>query len=198
MTYRSGFLAVYTALLMSLCFACENTERNPQTEGPAKNTLRDSVETEEVAVKVLAGDDTTLESNSLMNSMAPKWSVQEVLRKYPEAEITNKEAVPNRHTDGQIDTLITIKSDSTIFQFYSLQDRDLLQTATLSKAGIALGNGLEVGMTAEEVTNHIEPLQGRKAVPQSILIRAEQAPTSIRLRFRQNRLSYIDYQGYVD
>ncbi len=198
MIYKSGVLAIYAAMVMYLCFACENTERNPQTEGPAKNTLRDSVDTEDVAVIVMAGADTTLQSNSLMNTMAPKWSVQEVLRKYPEAEITNKEAVPNRHTDGQVDTLITIKSDSTIFQFYSLADRDLLQMATLSKEGITLGNGLEVGMTAEEVTRHIEPLQGRKSVPQSILIRAEQAPTSIRLRFKQNRLSSIDYQGYVD
>ncbi|AHM60657.1 hypothetical protein D770_12000 [Flammeovirgaceae bacterium 311] len=199
MIFRSIIQAFLISMVIGLCLACENTERNSQTDAPAPNTmLDDSVSSEEFSVQVRAGADTSIQSNSLMDKLMPKWTVQEVLRKMPEAKITKREAVPNRHIDGQVDTLITIKSDSTIFQFYSLPDQDMLQTATLSKSGIAFGGGLEVGMKPQEVAERIEALQGKKTVPQTILIRAEQAPTSIRLRFRQNRLSYIDYQGYVD
>lgn len=185
-------------LFLYLFIACDSQERNPQTEGPAKNTLLDSIATEEVAVAVMAGADTTIQDNNLMNSLVPQWTVQEVMRKIPEAKITNKEAVPNRHVQGQVDTLVTIKSDSTIFQFYSMPGKDMLQSATLTKGGVTLGEGLEVGMTAEEVAQRIQPLQQKKAIPQTILIRAEQAPTSLRLRFKQNHLTFIQYDGYVD
>ena len=74
-------LVISSFLLLFLFVACDSGERNPQTEGPAKNTMRDSIATEEVAVAVMAGADTTIQDNSLMNSLAPQWTVQEVDRK---------------------------------------------------------------------------------------------------------------------
>lgn len=191
-----------TVLVLFLLFwsiaACDSRERNAQTEAPAKNTMADTASVEEGAVKVMAGADTSLHNNSLISSLSPNWTVEEVLRKIPEARITKREAVPNRHIQGQIDSLITIKSDSTIFQFYQLPDEAMLQTATLTKKGVAIGSGIEVGMSAEEVARRLPPLQNQKSIPQTILIRSEISPISIRLRFKQNRLSYIQYDGYVD
>lgn len=187
-------------MLLSLwsVVACDSQERNSQTDGPAYNTMVDSVGVEAGEMKVMAGADTTLQNNSLINSLAPQWTVQEILRKIPEAKITKREAVPNRHIEGQIDSLITIKSDSSIFLFYQLTDNAMLQSATLTKKGIAFGAGLEIGMSAEEVADRIPGLAQNNAIPQTILIRSEQTPTSMRLRFKQNRLSYIQYDGYVD
>lgn len=185
-------------LLTSLLFSCENRDRKTQLQPPEISPTAEPLDPEEVAVQVISGDDTTLQSNSIMSSLMPAWSVGEVLRKMPEAEIQNKEPVPNRHIEGQIDTLVTIKSDSAIFQFYSLPQEDLLRAATLTKGGISIGGGIEVGMLAEEVASRIPPLQGKKAIPQTIIIRSEHTPTSIRLRFEKNRLAFIEYNGYVD
>lgn len=185
-------------LLGCLLFACDNKDRKTQLQPPEISPTAEPLAPEDVAVQVIAGDDTTIQSNSLMNSLVPEWSVQEVLRKVPEAKIQHKEAVPNRHIQGQVDTLVTVKSDSTIFQFYSLPTQDMLQSATLSKGGISIGSGIEIGMLAEEVAQRIPLLKGKKAIPQTIIIRAEQTPTSIRLRFKNNRLAFIDYKGYVD
>ncbi len=194
--FRSvGIIMLFTGLL----FACENTERNTQTNKPVPNTLqKDTAAIDASALRVKAGADTTIQNNTLMNSLAPQWTVQEVLRKIPKAKITKKEATPNRHIEGQIDSLITIKSDSTIFMFYSVQGKDMLQSATLNSHGIALANGIEVGMSATEVIGLLEGMEGVKEVPQSILIRAEQTPTSLRMRFEENRLDFIQYDGYVD
>lgn len=187
-------------MLAILLLSCEGGERQTQLQPPEISPTEDTSlpEPDEVAVNVMAGADTTIQSNSIMNMLVPDLTVEKVLNKLPEAKITRKQPYPNVHVQGQVDTIVTIKSDSTIFQFYRLPDSDMLQTATLSKGGVKMGSGLEVGMTAEEVANLIPPLKNKKTIPQTILIKAEQTPTAFRLRFEKNRLSYIHYDGYVD
>lgn len=186
------------ALLLLLLLACENKDRKTQLQPPVINPVYESLDPHEVAVQVIAGDDTTLQSNALMNSLLPDYSVAQVLQELPDAEITQRQPTPNRHIQGQVDTLITIKSDSAIFQFYSMPNEELLRSFTLSRKGISLGQGLEIGMLAEEVARRLPPLRGRKAIPQTLIIRAEQVPSSIRLRFEKNRLAFAEYDGYVD
>lgn len=193
---------IIAAALLLIAFlglpGCEEGERKAQLPENGADTVRNDNQSPEVTIQVRSGSDTTIMSNHLMNSLAPELTVEEVLRRMPDAKISRREPYPNRHIQGQIDTLVTIKSDSSIFKFYSMANQDLLQSATLKKAGVAIGAGLEVGMTTDEVVQRMPVFQGKSTIPQSILIRAEQAPTTIRLRFRRNRVEYIHYEGYVD
>jgi hypothetical protein len=191
----SGFLLL---LVLGATLSCDNPDRKAQLPQNGADTLHNNNQAPDVNIQVRAGADTTIQSNQLMNSLAPELTVKEVLRRLPEAKVSRREPYPNRHIQGQIDTLVTIRSDSSIFKFYSMANKDLLQSATLKKAGVPFGSGLEVGMTTDEVARHIPAFQGQASIPQSILIRAEQAPTTLRLRFRRNRVEYIQYEGYVD
>ncbi|MBW3545557.1 MAG: hypothetical protein KY428_08185 [Bacteroidetes bacterium] len=186
-------------ILLGGVFACENTVRNEQTDNPVPNTLQEDTAAQKAGtVNVRAGADTTIQSNSLMHILMPQWTVAEVLRMIPEAKITKSEPVPNRHIQDQMDTLVTIKSDSTVFQFYRVKGKDMLKSATLNSRGLTLANGIEIGMKPEEAIRLIPTMKGKKNIPQSLLIRTDQTPASIRLQFQQKRLAFIRIDGYVD
>ncbi|EMR01444.1 hypothetical protein [Cesiribacter andamanensis] len=197
MAVRTPFFAASLLLLLAGSTACENTERKVQAP-VAIGAEEADPEAAAVRLQVRAGADTTITSDQLMQRLMPELTVEGVLSRMPEAEVTRRQPQPNRHIPGQIDTLVTVKSDSSLFEFYSLAIKDMLQSATLRKPGVAMGSGLEVGMTTDEVARRIPDLQQLRDMPQSLIIRAEQTPVSLRLRFRHNRLEYMQYEGYVD
>lgn len=185
--------------LLAGVFACEGTVRNEQTDSMVPNTLQeDTAARKAFEVIVKAGADTTMQDSSLMRVLMPQWTMAEVLRKIPQAKITKSEPTPNRHAKNQMDTLVTIKSDSMVFQFYRVKGKDMLKSATLNTSGVSLANGIQVGMRPEEVVRLLPPMEGKKNIPQSLLIRTDQTPASIRLRFQKNRLAYIRIEGYID
>lgn len=148
-----------------------NTEKeelqNPQPEG---------------GVFIKQGVDTLLQSDSLLNSFAPSWSVAEALASLPDAAITERKAVQNRHVSGQIDTLLELGNGRSEVHFYRLPNQDLLQYANIQDAALPFGKGLVVGVSADALAQLLPPLSGKDTLPEQIVLEGKLVPRSLKIR----------------
>lgn len=193
-----------------LCFfllltACDGSPNGGSPNGGSRNgnsTNGSEGETRAASqnVYVRSGTDTLLTSDSLMQRFVPQWDVQYVMDRLPDAEISKREPVENRHVPGQVDTLLTISNGSSSFRFYQLPDEVLLQGAHLEDEGLTLGGELEAKMAAAELRRILPALQGRDTIPELIRIEGELSPQSLLIRLNSRRLQVeeIEFQGYID
>lgn len=184
---------------------CDSSPNGDSPNGGSRNggSIEGSEEEAGTAsrdVYVRRGTDTLLISDSLMQRLAPQWDVQDVMDRLPDAEISKREPVENRHIPGQVDTLLTLSNGSSSFRFYQLPDEALLEEALLQDEGLALGGGLEVKMAADELRRVFPALQGRDTIPEFIHVKGALSPQFLLIRLNSKSLEVeeIEFQGYID
>lgn len=178
-------------VIPSLLCACGQSD--PSGKGEEQNI---ALQQNEVFIE--QGGDTLLQSDSLLNRLAPAWSVSEVLTKLPNASISKRQPVQNRHVPGQVDTLLTIGNSGSEVRFYRLPEEDLLQYANIQDSGLPVGEGLAVGQSVARLTQLLPPLAGKDTLPEQIVLEGKLAPRSLRIRLGKGSVQQIEYQGYVD
>lgn len=192
-----------TCIFLSILFLLPGCDDSPNGDSRNEGLTNGAEEAGGAAsqdIYVRSGADTLLVSDSLMERFVPQWSVRDVMDRLPEAEISEREPVENRHVPGQVDTLLTISNGSSSFRFYQLPDEVLLQSASLRDEDLVLGGELHANMAADELREALPALQGRDTLPELIRIEGEIVPQSllIRLHNRNLQVEEIRYQGYVD
>lgn len=189
--------------LLMLLSGCDGSPNGDSRNGDSRNGDSTSRNEEEGAfpeIYVRSGTDTLLVSDSLMQEFVPRWDVQSVIDRLPEATISSREPVKNRHVPGQVDTLLTLSNGNSSFQFYQLPGEVLLQSASLRDEGLLLGGKLEPKMPADALKQIIPGLQDKDTLPELIRIEGEIVPQSLLIRLNSSSLQVeeIEFNGYVD
>lgn len=181
-----------------LLSGCDGSPNGDSPNGDS--TKRNEEEGASPELYVRSGTDTLLVSDSLMQDFVPRWDVQDVMDRLPEATISEREPVENRHVPGQVDTLLTLSNGNSSFQFYQLPDEVLLQSASLRDEGLVLGGKLEPKMSADALRQLIPGLQDQDTLPELIRIEGEIVPQSLLIRLNSSSLQVeeIEFDGYVD
>lgn len=112
-----------------------------------------------------------------------------------------KDTVTNLHNAKYIDTLYHLNFDSsTVELYYPIYTKQyLLSYADIKSTNLPLKNGIKVGMTRDEL---LQKLKDYKLIikEQKNLIEVcdWERNTWLRFHFSKNRLSSIQYEGYID
>lgn len=114
------------------------------------------------------------------------------------------DAIENRHKPDLTDSVFTIRFGNSMMEFYAPSQTGelLLQVADIQSGDITLRNNLRVGMSAAELLNKLKTQGNEMVITQSsdhiVASAREGAPASLHFHLKNNKVSRIRYEGYVD
>ena len=114
------------------------------------------------------------------------------------------DAIENRHKPSLTDTVFTIRFGNSMMEFYAPSQTGelLLQVADIQSSDITLRNNLRVGMGEAELLNRLKTQGDELVITQSsdriVASVREGAPASLHFHLKNNKVSRIRYEGYVD
>jgi len=111
--------------------------------------------------------------------------------------VISAETFFNRHVDGQIDTLFTLRFAKDYFKIYKTASENFLQEACIQSETFKTKDGFHVGMTKSEFKRLIPSYELSK-IPDYIRLQSFEVLEWIDVVFIQGRIQTIKFSGYVD
>ena len=106
-----------------------------------------------------------------------------------------KTARVNAHNSSIVDTIYKYQKKATNFTFYKASDRYILSEFSILNNVIALKNGLNIGLSKPKV---LEKLRLNNRVSDTIQIGDLEKNSVVSFLFKNQKLTEIKYEGYVD
>jgi hypothetical protein len=120
-------------------------------------------------------------------------------RNFKDYEVVNREPFQNRHVQGQVDTIYTVRAaGGSSFRIYKLPEESLLERAEIVSSEIRMNRDVRVGMTTNNFLAAFPQVNERLAENARVTVKGDITPVEIDLYFADNRLQRVIYKGYVD
>ncbi|QIX61667.1 hypothetical protein HER32_10945 [Hymenobacter sp. BT18] len=179
--------AIYAALLLSACSA------TPAEEEVAKNVVRKSAVARRVippAVPAALPTRTLRITNDTLagDPFGQELTVEQLVA--AGARVTTRKPFQNRHVSGQTDTIVVLRHQGNVFEFYRTPEKDLLQDASVTNFQPAYGQRLKRRLQKAHRA-------GRQSIDKVRIGDTERA-NYVSVTFQQGRLSAVHVEPYVD
>ena len=108
-----------------------------------------------------------------------------------------KELFPNRHVEGQTDTIYHYRRGAEYFKVYQAPGKSMLMEADIHSPDFVAGNGLKTGMATDEVLNR---LNAGNSNPNAGVIRVHEETLNqvLMLNMQNSRIASMHLKLYVD
>lgn len=104
----------------------------------------------------------------------------------------------NRHVDNKIDTAFTLTIGNDIFKIYKWTEAENgLLNATVTTSRFKTKHGLQIGMEKTEVIEKLDKY-GLKSITGQLILENIEIYELLILKFTGDRLTRIEFQGYID
>jgi len=111
-----------------------------------------------------------------------------------------KTSTPNRFIADQIDTLITIRKNSSYIRLYAVSKSDKLfyEQAEITDPLPVFKHSMCIGQTKSDIRKCLPELAGTKVIPDNILIIDANGMDYLFLSFKKDKLQKVVFQPYLD
>ena len=111
-----------------------------------------------------------------------------------------KTSIPNRFISDQIDTLITIRKNSSYIRLYAVSksDKVFYEQAEITDPLPVFKRSMRIGQTKSDIRKCLPELAGTKIIPDYILIMDANGMDYLFLSFKKNKLQKVVFQPYLD
>ncbi len=110
---------------------------------------------------------------------------------------SNFQVYENRHVKNQMDTLFQITIGTSQFEVYKAASKDWLTEARVMSNEFQTRQGINTGMTKDEVRKLLN-IHSIENLPDYIRIEHAEVPEWMDFQFKDDRLEFIEFKGYVD
>jgi hypothetical protein len=127
-------------------------------------------------------------------------SLPAILKLFSTEQVTKK-PIANRFVKDQTDTLLTIRKARSYVQLYavSTEERKFFYKAAIIQDSLPVfSQPLQIGQTKMQVQKSIKPLAQENTLPDIIQISNNEGTDYVYLVFRNNKLTTIKFQPYLD
>jgi len=108
------------------------------------------------------------------------------------------ETFNNRHVDNKVDTVFTLTIGKDSFKIYKWDEAENgLLNADVTTNKFKTKHGLQIGMTKNEVIGKLKKY-GLKSIPGQLILEDMEIYELLTLKFTGDRLTRIEFQGYID
>lgn len=178
--------SLYSALLLSACGmdSGETGKPGPKSAKPAAGKVTRPAPATPVAARIVR-----LTNDSLAGQpFGEEPTVQELLASG--GKVVARRPFKNLHEAGQIDTILLVRHQGNVFQFYRAPEKDLLRDATITNFQPAYGRRLRT---------RLEPAcRPAAATAQQVRIGDTERTNYVSVIYQSGRLSAIHVEPYVD
>lgn len=104
----------------------------------------------------------------------------------------------NRHVDNKVDTAFTLTIGNDRFEIYKWSEAENgLLNANVTTNKFKTKHGLQIGMKKNEVIERLNKF-GLKSIPGQLILEDMEIYELLTLKFTGDRLTRIEFQGYID
>lgn len=182
-------------LLLGLTVSCSQTaEKKTESAGGDTNTSDKTANTELVKpgptkdTLTITGPEFTIDPFDFgENPMKLLTSI--------EGSSMNYQTYINRHAEDQIDTSFQVVIDVDTFEIYKTASENWVVAAYMNSDRFPTKQGIRIGMTKSEVK---EQLKSTNSFPDLVRLEYSGVPEWIDLKFKNDKLDKIEFEGYRD
>lgn len=194
---RSAVPALALLILLGTVAGCGSREStNDDTSRPTTDSTRAPV-TGEPSEPSDWNAEEWLGSALLPSGTTP----EEVVRRFGEPDRRSADPTPNRHIPDQTDSIITLAYDRGLsVTFYAITGgRSLLQSLSVTEAGILPDGPIDVGARWEEVTDLLGAPDGRRSGrPYYVCASCGEAEEPVSFGVEDGVVRSVRFEYYVD
>ncbi|MFD2162472.1 hypothetical protein ACFSJU_08705 [Paradesertivirga mongoliensis] len=181
-------------IIIYLCTACRG-------EPEKKVVSSDSLHEEPVLVDSVqnvssVSNRTSIEKDNLLKDLLDFPGLGTDINKIPllDFEIVKTPEI-NTHDPRVIDTIYLYKNKAAEFRIYKATDKYILYNFHVSGTSFRFKNGVQIGISQPKL---LETLNLKAPLSDTITVEDSEGFSSFNFVFKDNRLSKVEYDGYLD